>query len=276
MFGVAAMYNGSVTAGAENSLSAVSDNDLVVQNSNFIFAGNYNLLEELLVGASIQYGRYNIAQWNGRGRPNISAVNRNATVTQPSYWHRYPGQGLTLPTNQQMPALATNNLSMGNEKEALLWKLCSTDWNMNLPGGAWDIILHATCTITPTAGAWSINNAITFDQAPVGGSFAVIGAQCIGANAYAFRIHFPMRRLWNGTGLHPGGVVLNAYGQTPPLFNYNDFGNHGVWGFFSTYQPPALDILGQTASSTTYDLFMLCRYLGMDTNIATQMAGTAY
>lgn len=270
------MYNGAATAGAENSLNAVADQDLVIQNSNFIFAGNYNLMEELLVGASIKYGRYNIAQWNGRGRPNISAVNRAATVTQPSYLHRYPGQGLTLPTNQQLPALCTNNLSTGTEQEALLWKLCSTDWSMNQPQGLWDIILHATVTLTPTAGAWSINNAITWDQSPVGGSFAVLGAQCLGANAYAFRIHFPMRRLWNGTGLHPGNVVLNAYGQSPPIFNSNDFGNHGVWGFFSTYQAPGLDILGQTAASTTYDLFMLCRYLGMDTNVANQYAASAY
>lgn len=276
MFGIAVNSVAAATAGAENALLAVSDTDLVIQNNNFIFTQQYNLLEEMAIGASVQYGRYNIAPWNGRGRPNISAVNRNATPTAPAFWHRYPGGGLALPQNMQLAALLTNNLATGTELEALLWKLASTDWTRNQPPAQYDIILHATATVTPTVNAWKLANTLTFDQAPVGGSYVVRGCYVIGANSIAYRIRFPMRRIYNGTGLHPGGIVFGAYGSLPALFGSEDYLREGVFGFFSSYQVPTLDLYGAAATSTTYDVFLLCGYLGTDTNIANQMANSNY
>jgi hypothetical protein len=224
----------------------------------------------------VKFGRYNITQWNNRGRPNISAVNRNATPTAPFYWHRYTGGGLALPTNQQLPALLTNNLATGTELEALIWKLASTDWTRNQPPSQWDMIAHATATVTPAVNAWSFGNTLTFDANLVGGSYVMRGCYVIGANSIAYRIRFPLRRNYNGVGLHPGGVVFAAYGSLPPLFGTEEYLRDGVMGYFSSYQLPTLDLYGAAATSTTYDVFMLVGYLGMDTNIANQMANTNY
>lgn len=276
MFGLAAYGNTAAAFGTENQMNAVVDSDLQILTNGYIFTGPYNLLDEVGVGASVQYGRYSVPAWNGRGRPNITALNRNATPAAPFYYHRYPGGGLALPQNQAILAYLTNNLGASTEAEWILWHLCTTDWNRNLPAGQWDIILHATATVTPAVGAWSLNNAIAFDQAPVGGVYAVLGAHVFGANSVAFRVRFPMRRMWQGAGLHPGGPCFAAWGFTPQIFADNDYTANGVWGAFSSYQPPGLDLLGTAAVSTTYHLFMLARYLGADQNLLPAFVQTNY
>src|SRR5215469_855015 len=122
MFGLVAQQASGATANTENAMTTISDPDITTQNSQFIFTGPYTLLQDLAVGASVQYGRYNVAQWNGRGRYNIYGVNRNANPTAPIYWGGYKKTPLPLPQNQQIQALLTNNLASGTENEYLAWR----------------------------------------------------------------------------------------------------------------------------------------------------------
>lgn len=282
MFGLVA-WGGSQTAGQENAINSIPDPDITTQNNNFIFTGPYQLLSDLAVGASVEYGRYSVAQWNGWGKPNIFAVNRNANPTAPIWWHDYMMQRLSLPQNQQIQPYLTNNLSTGTENETLLWRIATPDWSRNVPalqtvptGGSQVFIARATCTVTPAVNSWVMNNAITFDQTPLGGVYAVLGAQCVGANGIAFRVAFPRTRMYLGRRLRPGGIVLPTFGSLPPLFGYDDFAHLGVWGAFHTFEPPTFDILGSAATSTTYNIFLLLGYLGEPVSLLDQFVQTNY
>lgn len=276
MFGLVAQANTAATAGAENALTTVVDPDITTQNSQFIFTGPYGLLSDLAIGASVTSGRYNVAQWNGRGRPNIFGLNRNANPTAPIYWGSFKDMPVPLPQNQQIQALLTNNLGASTEAEWLLWKICTNDWRMNLPPGQWDMVGKATATVTPVVGSWVLGNAITFDQLPLGGVYLVLGARCEGANGVAFRLNFPRTRMYLGRRLRPGGVILPAFGALPPLFSRDEWGDDGVWGGFHTFELPTLDILGTAASSTTFTVWLKLRFLGESVSLLDQFTLSNY
>lgn len=268
MFGLVA-WGSSMTANQENAINTVPDPDITTQNNNFIFTGPYQLLSDVAIGASVQYGRYSVAQWNGWGRPNIFAVNQNANPTAPIWWHNYINQRLSLPQNQQIQPYLTNNLASGTENETLLWRIATPDWSKNTPpfqmvptGGSQVFIAQATATVTPAVNTWVLSNAITFDQTPLGGVYAVLGAYCEGARGLAFRLVFPRTRMYLGRRLRPGGLIMPSFGSLPPLFGQDDIQHMGVWGAFHTFEPPTLDILGTSASSTKYTIFMLLGYMG--------------
>jgi hypothetical protein len=276
MFGLVAQYVSGGTANTENALTSISDPDITSQNSQFIFTGPYNLLQDLAVGASVKFGRYNVAQWNGRGRYNIYAVNRNANPTAPIFWGGYKRHPIPMPQNQQIQALLTNNLASGTENEYLAWRISTPDWNMNVPGNLWTFVAQATVTVTPVVGSWVESQAITFDQLPLGGVYAVIGAQCEGANGMFWRLNFPRSRMYLGRKLRPGGVVLGAFGALPPLFSASEFEDLGVWGFFHTFELPTFGILGTSASSTTYTLMLKLAFLGESVSLLDQALQSNY
>lgn len=276
MFGLVAQANTAATFGQENALTTVVDPDITTQNNQFIFTGPYGLLAEMAIGASLTSGRYNVAQWNGRGRPNIYAMNRNANPTAPMFWGKYNPQMMQLPQNQQIQALLTNNLGASTEAEYLLWKLATNDWKANLPPSQWTMIGKATATVTPVVGSWVLGNAITFDQLPLGGVYYVYGARVEGANGIAFRLNFPRTRMYQGRRLRPGSTILPAFGALPPLFAYSEWGDDGVWGGFHTFELPTLDILGSAASSTTFTLWMLLGYAGEQLSLLDQFVMSNY
>lgn len=274
MYGTLACYNGSVTASAENAINAVADPDFTIQSNNFAFTSPYLLLGTSLHGASVQYGRYITPQWAIQGYPRIYAANRAATPGSNPIWDYFRDKQLQIPQEQQVQFDITNNLSTGNEKEAVVFQVGTPQWSMNAPAGQWDVILHATCAIVNVAGSWVENNAITFDQPPLGGVYLVLGTQVIGASAYAYRWVFPRSPNYMGRRLRPGGLVQTAFGNLPAWGNWDAFRQWGVQGGFWTYEQPTLGTLGQTSGSVTYDVFMYCRFLGQSTSLLDQFVGS--
>lgn len=262
MYGTLAFYNGSCTAGAENQLNAVTDPDITIQSNAFVFTSQYSLLASILLGASVEYGRYSTAEWSGRGRPNIFGNSRNATPGAVPFWDLFPDKKLVLPQAQQIALYATNNLGSSTEKEAALWQYCTPSWSKQSPAGMYDILLHATATITLVAGSWVENQAITFDSPPLGGVYCVLGTVVVGANAYAYRWVFPRSPMYNGRRLRPGGLVMTAFGNAPFMWGGDPFYHWGPQGYFWTYEQPLLGVLGQTAGSQALDVFMMCRFYG--------------
>ena len=265
MYGTIACYNGAVTAGAEAALNAVADPDFTIQNSNFVFTSRYPLLAAALVGASVKYGRYLTSQWAIQGFPRIYAANRGATPPSLPIWDLFLNKAVVLPEDQQLQILASNNLATGTEAEAAVLQVGSPGWTRGEPAsipGGWDVVLHATCPVTNVAGAWVENNPFTFDQPPLGGSYCVLGTAVVGAGAYAYRWVFPRSPNYQGRRLRPGGLVQTAFGNSPPYGMMDAFKHWGPQGAFWTFEQPTLGILGQAAGLVTYDVFMLCRFLG--------------
>lgn len=276
MFGLVAWGGTGQTANQENAINSIADPDITTQNNNFIFTGAYNLMADMAVGASVSFGRYSVAQWNGRGRYNIPAVTVGANPTSPFMWNRYMYPGAPLPQNQQIQPYLTNTLASGTEAEYLLWKIATPDWKRNLPAGQWDFWVQATATLSPVVGSWVLNNAIAFDVTPLGGVYAVIGAQCFGANGIAWRLGFPRTRMYLGRRLRPGNAILSAFGKVPDLASRELGGDDGVWGAFHTFEPPVLDILGSATSSTKFTIMMHCLYLGEPLSLLDNFILTNY
>lgn len=274
MYGTIAVYNGSATAGAENALNAVADPDFTIQSNNFVFTSDYLLLGAALVGASVQYGRYNTAQWAIQGYPRIYAANRGATPPSQPLWDKNLNKSVHLPQDQAFQIYATNNLGASTEAEFGLLQLGSPGWNMNYQPGMWDVILRATATITPTVGTWNENNAIAFDQSPLGGVYVVNGTVVEGGNAVAYRWNFPRAPNYAGRRMRPGGIVTTTWGNLPAYGATDAFHHWGQQGAFWTYEQPTLGILGVTASSTTYNIFMHCTFIGQDSNLLDRYVGS--
>lgn len=274
MYGTLACYNGAAAFGVENAINAVADPDFTIQSNNFVFTSDYLLLATAMLGASVTQGRYITAQWAIQGYPRIYAANRAATPPSLPIWDYFRNKQVHLPQEQQVQIDVTNNLGASTEKEAVILQIGTPQWSMNLPPAQWNVILHATCAITNVAGSWVENNAITFDQPPLGGVYVICGTQVVGANAYAYRWVFPRSPNYMGRRLRPGGLVQTAFGNTPAYGN-NDAWNHfGVQGAFWTYEQPTLGTLGQTAGAVTYDVYMYCAFLGQQTSLLDQYVGS--
>lgn len=276
MYGTIAYNNSACAAGAENALNAVTDPDITQQSSEYIFTGDYKLLAAALFGVSVQYGRYDVAEWNGRGRPNIFAANRGATPPADSIFDFYGPVAPDIPKNQILTVRATNNLGTGTEAETAILQIGTPDWSLNQPQGMYDIILRATAAITPTINAWNESNAITFDAAPLGGVYAVLGCLVVGGNAIAYRLNFPRTRLYGGRRLRPGGIVVSSWGNVPLNGVRDPFSQFGVLGAFHTFEPPTLGIFGEAASNTTYNVFLKCRFLGQQVSLLDQFVSSNY
>lgn len=271
------VYNASAAAfGAENLFTAASDPDVTSQSGAYIFTGDYKLLAAALVGASVQYGRYDVAEWNGRGRPNIFAANRGLNPPADAIYDYYYPNPPALPKNQVINVRVQNNLGASTEIENAILQIATPDWSLNQPPGMWDIILRATVTATPTLNAWQESLALTFDASPLGGVYAVLGAIVEGGNAAAWRLNFPRTRLYGGRRLRPGGLVLSTWGNTPINGVRDPFAMFGVLGAFHTFEPPTLGLFGTAAASTPYTVFLKCRFLGQQESLLDQFVNTAY
>lgn len=276
MFGTIVYNIAAAPFGQENLLTAANDPDITQQSGSYIFTGDYNLLAASMIGASVTYGRYDVAEWNGRGRPNIFAANRALNPPADAYWDYYYPNPPPLPKNQVFNLRVTNNLGAATEIENVILQIGTPDWSLNQPPGMWDIILHTTATVTPTLNAWQESIALTFDASPLGGVYAVLGCQVVGSNAAAYRLNFPRTRLYGGRRLRPGGWVVSAFGN-PPVNGIRDpLAQFGVMGAFHTFEPPTLGLFGTAAVATTYNVFMKCRFLGQQVSLLDQFVNTAY
>lgn len=276
MYGTVVNNVAAAAFGVENALTAANDPDITQQNGQYIFTGDYQLLAATMVGASVTFGRFNVAEWNGRGRPNVFAANRALTPPANAFWDLYFENKLALPKNQQIQVLVTNNLGASTEIENMVWQVATPDWSLNNPPGMYDLLVHATVTATPTLNAWQENLALVFDQLPLGGVYVVLGAQVVGANAVAYRLNFPRTRLYGGRRLRPGGLVMTAFGNSPEATLGDPFTQWGVMGGFHTFEPPTLGLFGAAAVSTTYHVFLKCRFLGQQVALLDQFVMSNY
>lgn len=277
MYGTLVYSDSAAAAGATNDdQSAAVDPDFTRRNSHYIFTMPLSLLSVSLIGASVKFGRWQAPTWNGRGEFDIYAANRSLNPPSNPLWDYYFPAVQAIPQNQEIQLQVSNNLSTGTEQETSVVNIGTQDWSQNLPTGLYDIMLHATVTLTPTVNAWNMNNAISFSTNPLGGVYALLGSVVVGGNAVAYRWVFPRTRLYYGVRMRPGGIVSNTYGNVPNLQLGQIFTQWGVQGFFHTFELPQLDIFGTAASSTTYDCFMYCRFLGMDLSLLQQAVSSSY
>lgn len=270
------VYNDTAAAagGANVDLTAATDTILQQRNGHLVLTKPFRVGKVMPVGASIVRGRFQCPTFNGIGQADIFTANRSATVPSNPQYDDWMATPLPIPLNEEFQIQLTNNLASGTEVESVILQLLSSDWSPQLPVGQLPILVEATCTVTPTADAWSGAQAITLVSNLRNGVYSVQGMVCQGSNSLACRLIFPTQKPYMGSFLRPGGPVQNAIGDV--LCNQRSpwMTDLGEMGRFHTLELPSVEFYGLTASSTTYRLFLLCQYLGTDLSLLTSWAAS--
>lgn len=278
-FALLAYSNNAVGVNAVNTdLTAATDPDFTARNGHYTFTEDYRIAALTLIGASVTRGRFQCPTYNALGELAILVANRSATVPSNPFVEMLVQRPLFIPKNEEFQVQVSGNLGAATETDtAFLWVI-TNDWSANLPQEATPPFgisyrYRATVTITPTVNAWSGPNAITLSQSIRNGVWAIIGGVVQGTNALAYRWVFPKYRLYQGRKLRPGNLVQNAAGDVPAFNFWQDTRFLGEWGRFHTFELPQIEVWGQAAVSTTYQIFMDMVYLGTDINLLNQGLG---
>lgn len=102
--------------------------------------------------------------------------------------------------------------------------------------------IKATCTTSATGFSWQ-NAALTFSDTLPAGNYNLVGMRVEGAHVLAARVVFQ-----GNASVRPGCIgVGSATKLADPLFRK---GNLGVWGAFSQFNPPSLDVMTDGTSET--------------------------
>jgi hypothetical protein len=260
-------YQGAAGAAAVNfDLSALLDPDFSQRNGHYVFTEPYKLLASANVGASDTEMNLLCPTWNAIGKFNIYPPVRAAQPVMSTYVDLRTDIPTNLPLNEEFQVQTSNNAGAGVQTNGLLW-LGTPDWNKNLPQGIMPISVRCSVAFTGVAHAWSGPSALTFEQSLRGGVYSVVGARFQSAGCIAHRAIFPRQKLYQGRKLRPGDVALNAIGDFPPLYGYNQSRLFGEWGRFHTFEPPQWDVFANAAGAATGVLILDMIYLGTDVSL---------
>ena len=256
------LLNYFVSAGAGDAnvdMIAAVDDAFSRRNNHYIFSEPWNLIAWSHLAASATRARLNVPSINAYARHQVWPVNRSAIP--PSYpriadYRDFP---IPLPRDEEVAVEESNNLGMGNEDTTSFLWIADPGWNRNLPRGLMRINVRVTAAATIVGDAWSAFAALTFAENLRGGWYSVVAAYCQSTALRAFRLMFPRMPLIAGRLLRPGALVTNAVGdlQTP---DFNE--GLGVWGSFHTFEPPQIQVYGDTSGADTQEIRLDLIYHG--------------
>lgn len=258
---------GSVTDG---DMLAVSDQVFAIKNNHFVFTNPYYLRAAMAIGANITRMNFQPPTWEAVSRLNIWPLNVSAGILsnpQPMWLdHAMP----QLPMFEEFLVKATSSVS--ETDYCLLW-LQTPGHTANIPPGDLPMPIRATVTLTLVAGSWVQSGALSFEKSLRGGIYSVLGFQAQCTNGLAVRLISPRMRSYLGQPLRPGFLLQNAIGDVP---EQKVRLNPWFWGEvfrFHSYEPPTIEVLGNTSGSQTLECRMFLRWLaGSESDLAAWSA----
>lgn len=279
------------TAGATTLVAAsmVADGAIAQGTTGYRFTETYRLLGAYAGGASLTQTEFSSPTLNGLSKWNLWPLNLSLNVPGNPQIDDYRPFAPILPQYEDFSLLVSDS-AVGGEKQMFHCWIGTQNWSPDLGilqsmyGGGDPYIgrrmtLNCTPTLNKGAQAWGADAALTFEQLPRGGVYAVIGGECVAAACSAWRINFTRQPLYqNGRKLFPGDIVQQAVGDVPKKQGRNWL---GVWGVFHTWELPFASLFGQAAGTVAVNLNLDVVYLGGNTdpqgvlNKALQVLGNA-
>lgn len=251
-------YSESLGNVTNNDVNAVVDDVLTVRNSHLILTEPYNVLMAWAFGSTLSRIRFGNVALTQLGSNHIWPVDISATVPDdPAIMdiRRYP---LELPQDEEITLEATTSAVGPAQAGAVLW-LGTPSWNANLPVGLDRFVTRATAVVAAgSETTWTALSEMTFERDLYNGTYAVVGASVVAANALAFRLRFPDVPSVGGKQLRPGGLVQDTASLNPHMTWLSGMGE---WGRFHTFSPPQVQVFADAAGGT-YDIFLDLVYLG--------------
>lgn len=251
-------YSKSLGSVTNSDVSAVQDDVLAINNSHLILTERYDLIAAWAFGANLTRMRFaNVAQTQ-LGSNHIWPIEVSATVPDDPAIMDLRYRPLELPMDEEITLEASTSAVGPAQHGALLW-LAPPGMSWNIPAGIDRFISRSTVVIAAgTETTWTALATPTFERDLFNGSYAVVGAWLVAANALAFRMRFPDMQRIAGKELRPGGLVQDTLALAPWSAQG---GGLGEWGRFHTFTKPQVQVLADGAGGT-YEFFLDLVYLG--------------
>ena len=251
-------YTESLGDVTNSDVNAVADDVLTIRNNHLIATEQYNILAAWAFGSTLETARFGNVALTQLGANHLWPIEQSATVPDDPAIIDYRHDPLPLPMDEEI-TLEISTTGIGPAQAgAVLW-LGTPQWNMNLPSGIERFITRTTVVIAAgTETTWTALATPTFDRDLYNGSYAVVGAWLVAANALAFRLRFPDMQGVGNKQLRPGSLVQDTVALKPWEAQR---GGLGVWGRFHTFTPPQVQVFADAAGGT-YELYLDLVFLG--------------
>lgn len=251
-------YSESIAALTNTDINAVQDDVLVIANSHLILTEQYNMILAWAFGASLSRARFGNVALTQLGQNHLWPIEVSATVPDDPAVIDMRDDPLILPLDEEITLEVTNTAAGPAQHGALFW-LATPDWNRNIPAGIDRFVTRATAVVVAgSETTWTALANVVPDRALYNGSYAVVGAWMVAANALAFRLRFPDMPGVHGKQLRPGALVQDTSALAPWIGFKSGF---GVWGKFHTFSLPQVQVLADSAGGT-YEMYLDLVYLG--------------
>lgn len=245
---------------AYQNLAGVADSEFSRRgtNNNFIFSEQYNLLGAYLLETAPAAARVDMPTINAIGRHHIHPLNAGVVVPSRPYWQDLRDFPMPLPMNEEF-AVQIINATAGTEQSTLFAWIAPPGWSRNIPRSGPRLTIHATCTVTGVANAFTSLGSLVFDENLRNGYYAIVGCQAMFANLQLARFVFAKPTFYKGRRLRPGILGHNAITEFPADWQ---MGGMGVFGTFHTFEPPQMEFIFVTTGSKAVEVFLDVIYLG--------------
>lgn len=262
----------TTTTGAAVTLSnlgMVADGTIAQGNTGYRFTEPYRLLAVYAHAAALTQAEIRSPTLDGLSRWNVWPFDTSLNIPANPQIVDYTQFAPQLPLYEDVN-FAVSDTAVGGEQIIAHEWIGTQGWSADLGilqsmyGGNDPYIgrrmtLNFTTTLNKGAGAWGADVALTFEQLPRGGVYAVIGGDVVAAACSAWRINFPRQPLYRNRKLFPGDLVTQAVGtvrkKQPPSWL-------GVWGVFHTWELPFASLFGQAAGTVAVNGNLEVVYLG--------------
>ena len=266
----------TTTTGAAVTLSnlgMVADGAIAQGSTGYRFTEPYRLVAAYAHAASLTQAEIRSPTLDGLARMNVWPFDTSLNIPANPQIVDYTMFTPYLPLYEDVNFAVSDSAVGGEQIIAHEW-LGTQGWTPDLGilpsmyGGGDPYIgrrftINSTTTLNKGAGAWGADVALTFEQLPRGGVYAVIGGDVVAAACSAWRINFPRMPLYKGRKLFPGDLVTQAVGtvrkKQPPNWL-------GVWGVFHTWELPFASLFGQAAGTVAINGNLEMVYLGGNTD----------
>lgn len=269
MFHLLAYTNAPAGAVVLTNMGMVADGAIAQGSTGYRLTEPYRALgayahAALLTQAELRSPTLNgLALWNVY--PTATSLNNPANPNVDDYRAFAP----RLPMYEDISAVYSDTAVGGERADLFLW-LGTDGWSADLsvlqamygqgdPYIGRRIAVNSTTTLNKGLATWGADAALTFEQLPRGGVYAVVGANIVAAACPAFRINFTRQPLYRGRKLFPGDLCSQAYGDVPHKMGRNAW---GIWGVFHTWELPFASLYGQAAGTQAINGVIDLVYLG--------------
>jgi hypothetical protein len=270
MFHLAAYKTSSGAAVAiGTSMSMVADGYTAQGTTGYRLTDPHRLAAAYSRGASNTQAEFRSPTLNGLGLWNVWPLNLSANVPANPQVDDYRAFAPFIPTYEDFEGHTANSNGAGEQFDLFAW-LATPNHRFDLslipamvssgdPYIGRRLTLNSTTTLNKALQGWGADVALTFEQLPRGGVYAVLGGECVAAACEAWRINFPRSPLYAGRKPFPGSICQQAVGDVPNKLGRNWL---GIWGVFHTWELPFASLYGIAAGTVAVNLNLDVVYLG--------------